>query len=34
MAVDTFQVLCFNCNIGRERNGGMCPHKAVTEVAS
>lgn len=20
------QVLCHNCNIGRERNGGVCPH--------
>jgi hypothetical protein len=24
-----FRLLCFNCNIGRERNGGVCPH--VTE---
>ncbi len=23
-----FQTLCFNCNCGRERNGGICPHKA------
>lgn len=23
----TFQVLCLNCNIGRARNGGVCPHK-------
>ena len=22
-----FQVLCFNCNIGRAMNGGICPHK-------
>lgn len=22
-----FQVLCFNCNIGRHINGGICPHK-------
>ena len=22
-----FQILCYNCNIGRERNGGICPHK-------
>lgn len=21
-----FQVLCFNCNVGRYRNGGVCPH--------
>lgn len=23
-----FQVLCMNCNCGKERNGGMCPHDA------
>ena len=22
-----YQILCFNCNIGREINGGICPHK-------
>ena len=22
-----FQVLCYNCNCGRQRNGGICPHK-------
>jgi len=22
-----FQILCFNCNCGREINGGLCPHK-------
>ena len=22
-----FQVLCYNCNSGRWRNGGVCPHK-------
>lgn len=21
-----FQVLCYNCNFGRQRNGGVCPH--------
>jgi hypothetical protein len=21
-----FQVLCFNCNCGKHRNGGLCPH--------
>jgi hypothetical protein len=21
------QILCFNCNCGRERNGGVCPHQ-------
>ena len=24
-----FQILCSNCNKGRYRNGGICPHKAV-----
>lgn len=24
---DNFQVLCYNCNCGRARNGGVCPHK-------
>jgi len=23
----TIQVLCYNCNCGRFRNGGICPHK-------
>ncbi len=23
-----FQVLCHNCNLGRQLNGGLCPHKA------
>ena len=22
-----FQLLCLNCNMGRYRNGGICPHK-------
>ena len=22
-----FQVLCYNCNCGREANGGVCPHE-------
>lgn len=26
---DTCRILCFNCNLGRERNGGVCPHKGV-----
>ena len=21
------QILCFNCNLGRKQNGGICPHK-------
>lgn len=24
-----FRVLCFNCNCGRQVNGGVCPHKVV-----
>lgn len=24
---DTFQVLCFNCNCGKARNHGICPHR-------
>ena len=24
-----FQVLCFNCNIGKYHNGGICPHKNI-----
>ena len=23
---DGFQTLCYNCNIGKHRNGGVCPH--------
>lgn len=23
-----FQVLCLNCNIGKHRNGGICPHQS------
>lgn len=23
-----FQVLCFNCNVGKHRNGGVCPHQS------
>jgi hypothetical protein len=22
-----FRLLCFNCNSGRHRNGGLCPHQ-------
>ena len=25
-----FQVLCFNCNHGKQLNGGICPHKGET----
>lgn len=24
---DTFRILCYNCNCGRARNGGICPHE-------
>ena len=24
---DGYQVLCFNCNCGRQVNGGICPHE-------
>jgi len=24
---DIYQLLCFNCNCGRARNGGTCPHE-------
>lgn len=27
-----FQVLCMNCNIGKHRNGGICPHKQKEHV--
>jgi hypothetical protein len=23
---DTYQILCFNCNLGKARNNGVCPH--------
>ena len=26
---EDFQVLCWNCNSGRARNGGICPHLAM-----
>lgn len=22
-----YQILCANCNVGKQRNGGVCPHK-------
>lgn len=24
---DDLQILCFNCNCGRQHNGGICPHE-------
>ena len=26
-----FQVLCMNCNFGKTRNNGVCPHKAPSK---
>lgn len=26
----TFQILCLNCNIGKFRNGGTCPHEDLS----
>lgn len=26
---DGFQVLCMNCNWGKQMNGGVCPHKQI-----
>ena len=28
---DRFRILCYNCNIARARNGGVCPHKSDTK---
>ena len=30
----TFQILCFNCNCGREINGGICPHRTRERIRS
>lgn len=24
---DRYRIMCFNCNCGRARNGGICPHE-------
>lgn len=29
-----FQVLCANCNCGKQWNGGICPHQVTTETPS
>jgi len=26
-----FQILCWNCNMGKARNGGICPHKSQSK---
>lgn len=28
-----FETLCYNCNCGRHRNGGICPHKARLAIS-
>jgi len=28
---DYLRILCYNCNCGRYRNGGMCPHGDIQE---
>ncbi len=28
---DTFQILCYNCNLGRAKYKGICPHKLLEE---
>ena len=28
-----FQTLCATCNVGKERNGGVCPHVSVGQAA-
>ncbi len=27
---DTYQIMCMNCNLGKSRNNGICPHKVLT----
>lgn len=29
-----YQVMCFNCNSGRDLNGGICPHKEAKNATS
>ena len=28
---DDHRVMCYNCNMGRARNGGVCPHQEINE---
>lgn len=30
---DNFQLLCWNCNMGKARNGGICPHKEAPHAS-
>jgi len=29
-----YRLLCWNCNCGRARNGGVCPHEALREAVA
>lgn len=29
---DKYQILCFNCNLAKNHNGGVCPHEDIDEV--
>lgn len=29
---DKYQTLCFNCNCGKNKNGGTCPHLGINKV--
>ena len=29
-----YQLLCYNCNLGRYHNGGICPHKSQASDAA
>lgn len=29
-----YQILCWNCNVGRYHNGGICPHKEGSQARS
>ena len=28
---DRYQILCMNCNFGKYRNGGVCPHETLKQ---
>lgn len=30
---DDYRLMCFNCNCGRERAGGVCPHRMRAGLA-
>lgn len=29
---DNYRILCFNCNLGRSHNGGICPHEYTLKL--